>query len=79
MAASNQATILQHRQSGEPTWAWRDRQNEAVLNGDRIGYEAWLLPPAAVGTGEALRHRASAALGPILLVASIGSLFSLIF
>ena len=73
MATSAQATILQHRHSGEAASSWSFRRNEAVLNGDRIGFDAWLLPPATLGKGEALVHRLSAAMGPALLAAVLAA------
>jgi hypothetical protein len=41
------------------------------LDGDRIGFDAWLLPPEAPVKYEAFIRQVSAAMGPILLVAAI--------
>lgn len=47
------------------------------LDGDRIDYDAWLLPPAAPGPGERAVRAASVAAGPIALAAAVAGLLAL--
>ena len=54
-------------------------RQQSSLDGDHIGFDAWLLPPATPATAEAALHRLSAAMGPVLLVLVIGASLRLLF
>lgn len=66
MASAIQTHLL--RQDSRSTLA--DNENSDTMN--RIDYDAWLLPPVALGTADRLIKRLSVASGPIALCAFAG-------
>lgn len=49
------------------------------LDGDRIGYDCWLLPPEPIGPGERAVRAASRAAGMISALAAGAGAFAILF
>lgn len=49
------------------------------LDGDRLGYNAWLLPPEEIGPTERLVRSASSAAGPALFLVTVAVAVPIIF
>jgi hypothetical protein len=78
MAATSGACISNSGQVVDLAAVRTRRGNEARLDGDRIAFDAWLLPPEAPAKCEVFIRKVSAATGPLLLASSIAALLRLL-
>lgn len=78
MATTSGAWISNPGQVVELAAARTRRGREARLDGDRIGFDAWLLPPEAPAKCEVLIRQVSVAMGPMLLASAIAALLTLL-